>query len=123
LLAAGLLVVWLLVSYLIIPYAWKRYARLHFSFDDNLSVWTEGGFGLRTAGGGQPTAPAPRPVLEDGLDEDGQILASEFSAYRKTLSSHCVSTLTTGRVLRGPATLALATYEVREQDGEIQVRV
>jgi nitrite reductase/ring-hydroxylating ferredoxin subunit len=31
--------------------------------------------------------------------------------------------LTTGRVLRGPATLALATYEVREQDGEIQVRI
>jgi nitrite reductase/ring-hydroxylating ferredoxin subunit len=30
--------------------------------------------------------------------------------------------VTTGRVLRGPAKLALATYEVREQDGEIQVR-
>jgi nitrite reductase/ring-hydroxylating ferredoxin subunit len=29
----------------------------------------------------------------------------------------------TGRVLRGPATLPLVTYEVREQDGEIQVRV
>jgi hypothetical protein len=26
-------------------------------------------------------------------------------------------------VLRGPATLALATYVVREQDGEIQVRI
>src|SRR5262245_39577380 len=31
--------------------------------------------------------------------------------------------VTTGRVLRGPAALALVTYEVREQDGEIQVRV
>ena len=31
--------------------------------------------------------------------------------------------VTTGRVLRGPATVALATYEVREQDGTIQVRV
>jgi acyl-CoA reductase-like NAD-dependent aldehyde dehydrogenase len=29
----------------------------------------------------------------------------------------------TGAVLRGPATEPLATYEVREQDGEIQVRV
>jgi nitrite reductase/ring-hydroxylating ferredoxin subunit len=28
-----------------------------------------------------------------------------------------------GRVLRGPAADALVTYEVREQDGEIQVRV
>jgi hypothetical protein len=27
------------------------------------------------------------------------------------------------RTVRGPATLALATYEVRERDGEIQVRV
>jgi len=31
--------------------------------------------------------------------------------------------VTTGRVLRGPATLALVTYEVREQDGEIRVRL
>ena len=31
--------------------------------------------------------------------------------------------VTTGAVLRGPATEALATYEVREQDGQIQVRV
>ena len=31
--------------------------------------------------------------------------------------------VTTGRVRRGPATQALVTYEVREQDGAIQVRV
>ena len=31
--------------------------------------------------------------------------------------------VTNGAVLRGPATAALATYDVREQDGEIQVRV
>jgi nitrite reductase/ring-hydroxylating ferredoxin subunit len=31
--------------------------------------------------------------------------------------------VTTGRVRRGPATHALVTYEVREQDGAIQVRV
>jgi nitrite reductase/ring-hydroxylating ferredoxin subunit len=31
--------------------------------------------------------------------------------------------VTSGRVLRGPATLPLVTYEVREQDGVIQVRV
>lgn len=30
--------------------------------------------------------------------------------------------VTTGGVVRGPATSALATYEVREEDGEIQVR-
>jgi 3-phenylpropionate/trans-cinnamate dioxygenase ferredoxin subunit len=29
----------------------------------------------------------------------------------------------TGAVLRGPATAALRTYDVREQDGKIQVRV
>jgi len=29
----------------------------------------------------------------------------------------------TGAVLRGPALLALKTYEVREQDGKIEVRV
>ncbi|MEZ4596978.1 MAG: Rieske 2Fe-2S domain-containing protein [Chloroflexota bacterium] len=31
--------------------------------------------------------------------------------------------IATGAVLRGPATQALVTYEVRENDGEIQVRV
>jgi nitrite reductase/ring-hydroxylating ferredoxin subunit len=31
--------------------------------------------------------------------------------------------VTTGRVLRGPATVPLVTYEVREQDGEIQAWV
>jgi len=31
--------------------------------------------------------------------------------------------VTTGAVLRGQAEKSLATYEVREQDGEIQVRV
>ncbi|HEY2256613.1 MAG TPA: hypothetical protein VGI11_13325 [Variovorax sp.] len=31
--------------------------------------------------------------------------------------------LPTGAVLRGPATEALDIYEVREQDGEIQVRI
>jgi nitrite reductase/ring-hydroxylating ferredoxin subunit len=31
--------------------------------------------------------------------------------------------VTSGAVQRGPATLALTTYEVREQGGEIQVRV
>jgi nitrite reductase/ring-hydroxylating ferredoxin subunit len=31
--------------------------------------------------------------------------------------------LRTGAILRGPATRALATYEVREQGGEIQVRI
>ena len=31
--------------------------------------------------------------------------------------------ITSGAVLRGPATEPLATYEVREQDGKIQVRV
>ena len=30
--------------------------------------------------------------------------------------------VTTGAVLRGPATKPLATYEVREEDGEIQMR-
>jgi nitrite reductase/ring-hydroxylating ferredoxin subunit len=43
-----------------------------------------------------------------------------------TLTCQCDGSrfdVTTGRVLRGPANLALVTYEVREQDGEIQVRV
>lgn len=31
--------------------------------------------------------------------------------------------VTSGAVLRGPAKLALKTYEVREQNGWIQVRV
>jgi nitrite reductase/ring-hydroxylating ferredoxin subunit len=31
--------------------------------------------------------------------------------------------ITTGAVLRGPSLRALATYEVRELDGEIQVRI
>jgi 3-phenylpropionate/trans-cinnamate dioxygenase ferredoxin subunit len=31
--------------------------------------------------------------------------------------------ITTGAILRGPATRPLLTYEVREQDGEIQVRI
>jgi nitrite reductase/ring-hydroxylating ferredoxin subunit len=31
--------------------------------------------------------------------------------------------ITSGAVLRGPAKTALKTYEVREQDGQIQVRV
>ena len=31
--------------------------------------------------------------------------------------------ITTGAVQRGPSTLALPTYEVREQDGEIAVRI
>jgi 3-phenylpropionate/trans-cinnamate dioxygenase ferredoxin component len=31
--------------------------------------------------------------------------------------------ITSGAVLHGPATEPLATYEVREQDGKIQVRV
>jgi nitrite reductase/ring-hydroxylating ferredoxin subunit len=31
--------------------------------------------------------------------------------------------ITTGAVLRGPATGPLATYEARELDGQIQVRV
>ncbi len=31
--------------------------------------------------------------------------------------------IATGEALRGPATEALATYDVREQDGRIQVRV
>ena len=31
--------------------------------------------------------------------------------------------VTSGRVLRGPATRTLKTYEVREKNGEIQVRV
>jgi nitrite reductase/ring-hydroxylating ferredoxin subunit len=29
----------------------------------------------------------------------------------------------TGAVLRGPATAAVRTYDVREQDGKIQVRI
>jgi 3-phenylpropionate/trans-cinnamate dioxygenase ferredoxin component len=29
----------------------------------------------------------------------------------------------TGAVLRGPATAALRTYDVREQDGKIQIRI
>ena len=33
------------------------------------------------------------------------------------------STLQNGAVPRGPATLGLATYEVREPHGEVQVRV
>ena len=44
----------------------------------------------------------------------------------KTLMCQCDGSqfdVTSGGVLRGPATLALATYEVREQGGEIQVRV
>jgi 3-phenylpropionate/trans-cinnamate dioxygenase ferredoxin component len=31
--------------------------------------------------------------------------------------------ITTGAVLRGPATKALGTHEVQERDGEIQVRI
>jgi 3-phenylpropionate/trans-cinnamate dioxygenase ferredoxin subunit len=31
--------------------------------------------------------------------------------------------ITSGAVLRGPATEPLATYEVREQEGKIQVRL
>jgi nitrite reductase/ring-hydroxylating ferredoxin subunit len=31
--------------------------------------------------------------------------------------------VTSGAVLRGPATTALTTYDVREEDGQIQVRV
>jgi 3-phenylpropionate/trans-cinnamate dioxygenase ferredoxin component len=43
-----------------------------------------------------------------------------------TLMCQChgsVYDLTTGQVLRGPATKRLPTYEVRERDGQIQVRV
>ena len=43
-----------------------------------------------------------------------------------TLLCQChgsVYDLTTGRVLRGPATRPVPTYEVREQAGQIQVRV
>jgi nitrite reductase/ring-hydroxylating ferredoxin subunit len=31
--------------------------------------------------------------------------------------------VTTGQVVKGPATTPLGTYEVREQEGEIQVRI
>ena len=44
----------------------------------------------------------------------------------KTLMCQCDGSqfdVGSGRVLRGPATIALATYEVREENGEIQVRV
>jgi nitrite reductase/ring-hydroxylating ferredoxin subunit len=44
----------------------------------------------------------------------------------KTLMCQCDGSqfdVTSGAVQRGPATVALPTYEVREQDGEIQVRV
>jgi 3-phenylpropionate/trans-cinnamate dioxygenase ferredoxin subunit len=43
-----------------------------------------------------------------------------------TLMSQCDGSqfdIASGGVLRGPATSALKTYEVREQDGRIQVRV
>lgn len=44
----------------------------------------------------------------------------------KTLMCQCDGSqfdVTTGRVLRGPATRALETHDVREKDGDIQVRV
>ena len=44
----------------------------------------------------------------------------------KTLMCQCDGSqfdVGSGGVVRGPATEALATYEVREKDGEIQVRV
>jgi 3-phenylpropionate/trans-cinnamate dioxygenase ferredoxin component len=43
-----------------------------------------------------------------------------------TIMSQCDGSqfdITNGAVLRGPATMALATYEVREANGEIQMRV
>ena len=43
-----------------------------------------------------------------------------------TIMSQCDGSqfdITSGAVLRGPATAGLATYEVREANGEIQVRV
>ena len=43
-----------------------------------------------------------------------------------TLMSQCDGSqfdVTSGAVLRGPAKSALKTYEVREQNGKIQVRV
>jgi 3-phenylpropionate/trans-cinnamate dioxygenase ferredoxin component len=43
-----------------------------------------------------------------------------------TLMSQCDGSqfdVTTGSVLRGPADAPLTTYEVREQDGQIQLRV
>jgi len=64
-------------------------------------------------------------AFDDLCPHDGAPLSAGLLTG-KTLMCQCDGSqfdVTTGRVLRGPATLALVICEVREQDGEIQVRV
>ncbi len=60
----------------------------------------------------------------DDLYENGSLSAARLEGT--TIMSQIDGSqfdITSGAVLRGPATEALRTYEVREEDGEIQVRM
>jgi nitrite reductase/ring-hydroxylating ferredoxin subunit len=62
----------------------------------------------------------------DGLSTSDQAPLSAGLLTGTTLMSQCDGSrfdVTTGQVLKGPATTPLGTYEVREQDGEIQLRI
>ena len=62
----------------------------------------------------------------DDLSTSDQAPLSSGLLTGATIMSQCDGSrfdVTTGQVVKGPATIALGTYEVREQDGNIQVRI
>lgn len=62
----------------------------------------------------------------DDLSTSDQAPLSSGLLTGTILMSQCDGSrfdVTTGQVVKGPATIALGSYEVREEDGEIQVRI
>jgi nitrite reductase/ring-hydroxylating ferredoxin subunit len=67
---------------------------------------------------GRPGGRTRNPIREVPLT---RVALEALEAIPATLGSQF--DVTTGAVLRGPATELLATYEVREKNGEIQIRL
>ncbi len=67
-----------------------------------------------------------RPYAFDDMTGDPGCPLSSGLLRGTTIMSQCDGStfdITSGAVLRGPATASLGIYDVREQDGQIQVRI